>query len=133
MKYLLDTNTCVYFFNQTHPRLTQRLLREGPLRLAVSTLTIGELAFGAEKSGRATANRKRIQAFTDEVPVEPFVHDMALRFGEIKSQAVRSGRKVGDFDLAIAAVALVRGYTVVTHDVDFDRIPGLRTEDWTSL
>lgn len=133
MKYLLDTNTCVYFFNQTYPRLTNRLLQEGPLRLVVSALTIGELAFGAEKSKHAAANRKRIQAFTDEVPVEPFTHEMALRFGELKSQVARAGRRIGDFDVAIAAVALARGYTVVTHDVDFDKIPGLAIEDWTEL
>jgi tRNA(fMet)-specific endonuclease VapC len=133
MKYLLDTNTCVYFFNQTYPNLTKRLVREGPLRLAVSALSIAELAFGAEKSRRPAANRKRIEAFTDEVLVESFVHETALRFGELKSQLSRSGKKVGDFDLAIAAAAIVGGYTVVTHDADFDKVPGLKTEDWTAL
>jgi tRNA(fMet)-specific endonuclease VapC len=100
-------------------------------RLSVSALSIAELEFGAAKSARVLANQKRIEAFTEEVPVEPFGLEMSQCFGVLKSKLARTGKKIGDFDVAIAAVAIVRGYIVVTHDGDFKKIPELRTEDWS--
>jgi tRNA(fMet)-specific endonuclease VapC len=133
MKYLLDTNTCVYFLNRSYPKLCDRILRAGPARLAVSALTVAELAFSAAKSKNTLKNRNRIEVFTDEVRVEPFAHEMATCFGDLKGELSRTGKKIGDFDLAIAAVAMVRGYVVVTQDADFRKIASLKTEDWTAV
>jgi tRNA(fMet)-specific endonuclease VapC len=131
MKYLLDTNACIYFLNGTYPALAERLLVAGPAALAVSAMTVAELHFGAARSRRAKANLMRVRAFLSEVRSEPFNDGPAERFGALKAQLLGRGRSIADFDLAIAATALVGGYTVVTSESDLRGIPGLLVEDWT--
>jgi tRNA(fMet)-specific endonuclease VapC len=130
MKYLLDTNTCIYLLNGTHPKLASRTLSTGPARIALSVMTVAELEFGAARSRKAIANQRRVDAFVDEIQVVPFNADAARTFGELKAKLVSAGKKVGDFDVAIAACAMMLDYVVVSHDADFKKIPGVRIEDW---
>jgi tRNA(fMet)-specific endonuclease VapC len=132
MKYLLDTNTCIYFLNQRYPKLTQKLLRVGRARICVSALTIAELEYGAANSTRVEANQARIECFANEVQIVDFDLSMARLFGTLKAKIKQAGRRIGEFDLAIAASAITTNTTVVTHDADFQKVPGLITEDWTS-
>jgi tRNA(fMet)-specific endonuclease VapC len=131
MKYLLDTNACVYFLNNSHPKLTQKLLRVGRGKISVSILTIAELEYGAANSARPEENRSKIDCFTDELEIVAFDSAMARQFGAIKRALKQLGRRIGEFDIAIAASALAEGRIVVTHDVDFQNVEGLKTEDWT--
>ena len=53
-------------------------------------------------------------------------------FGEIRAVLAAVGTPIGPYDLQIAAIALVHGLTVVTHNTgEFSRVPGLKVEDWT--
>jgi tRNA(fMet)-specific endonuclease VapC len=131
VKFLLDTNACIHFLNGTSDRLVQRILDAGPEKAAVSSITLAELHFGAARSARAGANLERVEAFADELASYPFDDDCAARFGRIKAQMLSAGRPSPDFDLAIAAVALTHGLTVVTADRHFAEVPGLASADWT--
>jgi len=131
MKYVLDTNACIRFLNGSHPHLVQRVLRAGPSALAISTLSVGELCFGAARSSRPKANLARVQTLLAEISVLPFEQAAAERFGVVKAFLVAKGKRIGDMDVAIAATALVLDRTVVTSDADFQRIPALRCEDWS--
>ena len=117
--------------NGSHPLLIQRILTTGPSGLAISSLSVGELCFGAARSSRPKANLARVHAFLTEISVLPFEQAAAERFGVVKAFLVSHGKRIGDIDVAIAATALVLERTVVTSDADFKRIPALRYEDWS--
>jgi tRNA(fMet)-specific endonuclease VapC len=131
VKFLLDTNACVYFLNGTSDRLVQRILDVGPGKIGMSSITLAELHFGAARSARADANLERVEAFADELASYPFDDDCAARFGRIKAEMLSTGRPTPDFDLAIAAVAMTHGLTVATADRHFADVPGLESVDWT--
>lgn len=130
MKFLLDTNACVHFLNGTSDRLVQRILDAGPGKIATSSITLAELHFGAARSARAEVNLERVETFADELASYPFDDACAARFGRIKAQMLSAGRPTPDFDLAIAAVAMAHGLTVVTADRHFADVPGLASVDW---
>ena len=132
MRFLLDTNACIHFLNGTNDRLVRRILDAGPGKAAISSITLAELHFGAARSVRAEANLERVEAFADELASYPFDDDCAARFGRIKARLLAEGRPAPDFDLAIAAVAMTYGLTVVTADRHFAEVPGLAAVDWTT-
>ena len=132
MKYLLDTNACIHYLNG-HPQLVDRVLIEGPRHLGVSALTVAELHFGAARSHRQKANLARVRAFLEELRVEPFSEACAVAFGRLKSEFARIGSIVADFDIGIAATALITGCSVVSSDRDLHRMRGIEVEDWTEL
>jgi tRNA(fMet)-specific endonuclease VapC len=129
--YLLDTSSCIHFLNSTHQRLTERVLSFGPKALVVSAISVGELSYGAAHSGRPMVNAARIQIFLAEFQVEPFTPVHAEMFGRIKANLAKRGKIITDFDMAIAATALVLGISVVSADADFKRIEGLVVENWS--
>jgi len=91
VKFLLDTNACIHFFNATSNLLTQRILEAGPGKVAISSITLAELHFGAERSGRAKANLGRIETFAGELISYPFDDECAARFGHIKAEMLSAG------------------------------------------
>ena len=131
MTYLLDTSTCIYFLNESHPRVVERLMEQGPDRLLLSSLTLAELLFGAARSGRPEANRGRLARFAGEIGTVAFDDRCAGHFGRIKAAQSAAGRPIPDFDAAIAATAFAHGCTLVSSDRHMAEIAGLPLEDWT--
>ncbi len=131
-RYLLDTNACIHYLNHSHPALARRILETGPERLAVSSLSVAELHYGAARSSRPESNRERIRVFLNEVRTIFFDDRCGERFGRIKADLVAAGRQIPDFDAAIAATAFAHGLTVVSNDQHMRRITGLALEDWTA-
>ena len=131
MSYLLDTNSCIYFLNDSHPGIVERVLESGPDRLAISCLTLAELLFGAARSSRPESNRARLATFAGEIDTVPFDDRCADHFGRLKAAQITSGRPVPDFDTAIAATAFAHGRTLVSSDQHMTAIDGLPLEDWT--
>lgn len=132
MTFLLDTNTCIYYLNEGHPDVTRRIVAAGPDRLAVSSLTVAELHYGAERSSRQEANRERLRVFVGELRSVPFDDRCGESFGRLKAERRAAGRPVPDFDLAIAATAIAQGLTLVSSDQHTRTVPGVVVEDWTA-
>ena len=132
MTFLLDTNTCIYFLNGTDPRVIEKILEAGPARLAISSLSVAELRFGAARSTRRHENDARIDRFIAEVKTIPFDDACARHFAYLKAELVAAGRPIPDFDAAIAATALAKTQVVVSADYHFAEIPGVEVENWTS-
>lgn len=131
MTFLLDTYACIHFLNRTHPDLVRRVVAVGPGRVAVSSVTVAELEYGAARSSRPGANRDRLRSFLEELPVHPFDASCAARFGAVKATLVAHGSPIPDFNIAIAATALTLGFGVVSGDRHFGVVPGLVVEDWS--
>ncbi|MHB8872122.1 MAG: type II toxin-antitoxin system VapC family toxin [Myxococcaceae bacterium] len=131
MKYLLDTNTCIYALNRSDPGLTERLRAARRSDLYVSTLTIGELLFGARRSTQAVENVKRVVRFVAPLRGLPFDRLASEAYGSLRAGLAAAGRQFGPVDMLIAATALAHGLTVVTNNArEFERAPGLRVENW---
>lgn len=130
MKFLLDTNICIYALKQ-RGQVVEHLRGCLPDDVGVAIITIAELWFGARKSARPQATRREMQAFLRPLQVLPFDQAAAEAYAELRYQLETSGRPIGERDLLIASVAIARRLVVVTHNVsEFGRVPGLSVEDW---
>jgi tRNA(fMet)-specific endonuclease VapC len=126
--YLLDTDTCIWLL-QMQPAVSARAAMESPANLAVATMTVSELWYGALRGTRSTAFSIVRRFLATDVQVLPFDTDAAYRHAEIR-HALRA-QPIGPRDLEIASVAVACGLTVVTGNVrEFSRVPGLQVESW---
>ena len=133
MKYLLDTNICIYAINGRDPNLTKKLLTILPDDIAVSSITVGELEYGAAKSKWGNRTRQTMYAFLSNFSILPFDNDDAVCFGNLRASLALAGTPIGAYDVMIAAQGLTKGLTVVTHNTgEFSRVPGLKLEDWVA-
>lgn len=132
MKYLLDTNMCVAAIKKDE-RVLGRLRALSPDDVATTTVTLGELWFGAKKSSRPQASRAAVDAFLRPLDVLSFDQEAAEEYATARLHLERAGLPIGERDLLIAAIARSRSLTVVTHNVrELQRVPGLKHEDWLS-
>ena len=112
--------------------LVARLARVPPEDQFTSSVTLGELLYGAHRSSRTAALLERIEeTLLPELPVLPFDAAAARRYGEIRAELERRGTPIGDADTRVAAIALSRGLKVVTgNERHFRQVPGLEIENW---
>jgi tRNA(fMet)-specific endonuclease VapC len=130
VRYLLDTNICIYVINTRPASVLDRFLIHEPDGLSVSTITVSELYWGVHKSGSAR-NMAALEKFLS--PLTVFDYDLAAarQYGELRAHLERQGTPIGPLDLQIAAHALALGITLVTNNRrEFDRVPDLRSENW---
>jgi tRNA(fMet)-specific endonuclease VapC len=131
MKYLLDTNACVDYLNGRFPRLTERIQQSAPSDLAISSVAVAELRYGAEKSTQAQRNHERLDVFLGDVPCVDFDSGAALAYGRVRAVLERRGTIIGPYDLQIAAHALSLDLVLVSDNVrEFRRVEGLKVENW---
>lgn len=131
-RFLLDTNICIYMMKAPPSALAARFDKEQD-GLAVSSITLAELLYGAANSARPKRNREGINLFLQAVDVLDFDGKAAEHFGDLKAELRRRGTLVGPLDMLIAAHARSLSLVVVTNNRrEFDRIPGLKVENWVA-
>ena len=129
--YLLDTNICVYVLNNSYPNLTDKVFSYSRSEIAISSITVFELEYGAAKSNWGEKTRKKLQMFLSPFQIIDFDDKDALVAGEIRAYLEKTGLIIGPYDIQIAAQGLARDITVVTHNTrEFLRVPNLKLEDW---
>ena len=129
LRYMLDTDS-VSFALRGEGRVGERILTERPSTLCVSSITLAELRYGADKR-RSRKLHRIIETFVGSLSVEAFDAAAADRFGIVAVGLDRRGTPIGGFDALIAAHALALGITLVTNNIKhFARVEGLRTESW---
>ena len=129
--YLIDTNICIYAMKGLFPAMNRRLIDDRE-QIFVSSVTVGELEYGATKSRWSERTRQIFQAFLANYIIVPFDETDAIVFGKIRAQLATNGTPIGAYDAMIGAQGVARNLTVVTHNTkEFRRIPGLLLEDWT--
>ena len=130
MRYLLDTNTCIYLLNGNQ-MLEDKVRKIGVYSLSLSNCILAELYFGAYNSKKVKANLQRIEQFKKYLTILSGSEDSARIFGKIKVDLKEQGKIIDDFDLLIASIALSNDCILVTNNTNhFDRIEGLHIEDW---
>ena len=131
LKYLLDTNIVIYTM-KNRPQKVKRRFQQHHGRMGISTVTLGELVFGAEHSQQVERNLADIEVLAARLEVLPFDNKAAYHFGQIRAALYRAGRPIGPYDMMIAGQARASGLKLVTNNVkEFERVPGLLLEDWS--
>lgn len=130
--YLLDTDILSNLMKRTPSgSLKTRMASVPASSQFTSSITLGELVFGAKKKGSGRLMQKVEQRVVSVLPVLPFDADAARRYGEVRAELERRGTPIGDADLRIASIALARGLIVVTGNVKhFERVPDLTVQNW---
>ena len=132
MKYLLDTDICVYWLKKDD-RIEQNAISVGLENIAISFMTLSELYYGAHKSQRVDDNLSAISLLTAKVSVVESDDQICARFGKLKVFLEKQGMIIDDADLFIAACALTTDAILVTNNTGhFKRIEELRLQNWSS-
>lgn len=131
MIYLLDTNTCIRYINGRAPSIRQKMLKVDDSVVTICAITKAEMYAGSARSQNPTHSRSVQDAFFSHFTSLSFDDAAADEFGRIRAALEAAGTPIGPYDMQIAAIALVHGLILVTHNVrEFGRIAGLQIEDW---
>jgi len=131
VRYLLDTDICIYSIKRRPAPVLERLREVGPDAVAISVVTAMELRLGAEKSQFPEPTQLKLDRFLRPMRLIPFDEEAALECARLRAYLERRGRPIGPFDSLIAAQALALRLVLVTNKVrEFERIPDLRLESW---
>ncbi len=132
LAYMLDTNICIYLMKARPPELNERF-NELAEQLCSSTITLGELHYGAEKSARPAKNLAGLAQFVARLEVLPFGDKAAAHYGQLRAELERAGTPCGSYDMQIGGHARSEGLIVVTNNMrEFGRMPGVRAENWVA-
>lgn len=130
LKYMLDTNIVIYTI-KNRPFRVREVFKRHSGQMAISSVTLGELIYGAEKSSQPERNLNEIESMTARLEVLPFNEEAAVHFGQVRAELARAGTPIGPYDQMIAGHARASGLVLVTNNTDeFKRVPGLRIENW---
>jgi tRNA(fMet)-specific endonuclease VapC len=130
LKYLLDTNIVIYVIKR-RPIEVMGIFNENAGRMAISAITLSELFHGAEKSAKVAQNLAVVEEFASLLEVLPYTAKASQHYGAVRAALEKAGRPIGVNDLHIAAHARSEGLTLVTNNLtEFERVPGLLTENW---
>ncbi len=129
MKYLLDTNICIHYFNGNQ-RLREKIISIGMEYFSISEITLAELYFGAENSKCKEQNIQRIDHFANNISIIP-IYESIRTFAKEKARLRKTGITVSDFDLLIGSTAISTNRIIVTRNVkDFINLQDIQIENW---
>ena len=133
MKYLLDTNICIYVIRKKSANVLRELNSHPVSEVAISAITVAELEYGVEKSSQPAPNRQALDQFLVPFMTLDFDYDAAQEYGRIRAHLEGRGTPIGALDTLIAAQAASRSLILVTNNTkEFSRVPGLAVEDWST-
>jgi tRNA(fMet)-specific endonuclease VapC len=130
LRYLLDTNICIYVIKR-RPELVLDRFNEHAAHLAISSITLAELLHGAEKSSQPQRTLAVVEDFCSRLDVLDYGAKAAQHYGQIRASLEQRGTPIGVNDLHIAAHARSEGLTLVSNNLrEFERVDGLLFENW---
>ena len=130
LKYMLDTNIVIYTIKNKPQTVRETFIKHHGL-MCISTVTLMELIYGAEKSANPERNLKEVEGFAARLDVLPYDDLAAGHTGQLRAELAKQGKTIGPYDQMIAGHARSRGLIAVTNnEKEFNRVPGLRIENW---
>lgn len=131
MRFLLDTNICIYLLKNDPPHVRQRIKNLQFGDLTVSSITLAEMYFGAAKSNNPNKNLQTLRGFLGAIICLPFDERCAYLFGALRADLEKRGTPIGPYDMLIAAQALSTKSILVTNNLrEFQHVPGLIVQNW---
>lgn len=130
LKYLLDTNIVIYVLKRRPVKILE-VFNTNASRMAISSITLSELIYGAEKSANVDKNLEAIEEFISHLDVLPYDAKASQHYGQIKAVLEKKGEIIGENDIHIAAHAISHVLILVTNNLkEFKRVPNLALENW---
>ena len=131
MKYLLDTNICIYLIKNKPTSLITSFNEHSVGDIGVSTITVAELTYSVEKSQRYAQNQEALLQFLSPLIISDFDANAAFSYGQIRAGLESQGTPIGSLDTLIAGHAISLGVTLVSNNErEFRRISNLVVENW---
>jgi tRNA(fMet)-specific endonuclease VapC len=131
MKYLIDTNICIYIMNNHPPEVLEKFKHIGVGEVGISSISVSELHYGACKSKKIEQNIKRLEEFLYPFDILTYDENASREYGKVRSQLEKKGQIIGPLDMLIAAHAISRELAIITNNTkEFRRIRSLKVENW---
>ena len=131
MRYMLDTNICIYVIKHKPESVFRKLKKIKPEDVCISSITYAELAYGVEKSAQPERNRLALSMMLSSIEIVAFDDAAAADYGEIRASLEKGGTPIGSLNMLIAAHARSAGCTLVTNNTkEFCRVEGLKLANW---
>ena len=133
MKYLLDTNICIYIINEKPEKVLRKFERYAVTEFGISSITHAELQYGVAKSKNKKTNQGALDEFLMPLTIIPFQGIKLVKcYGELRALLESKGKTIGPLDMLIAAHALSLDLTIISNNIkEFSRVPKLKCENWT--
>jgi len=134
MKYILDTNICIYIINAKPDKVLKKFELYPVYEFGISFITHAELQYGAAKSKNKNINQAALDEFLLPLTILPLHGQRLVRcYGEIQASLESKGQAIGPLDMLIAAHALSLDLIIISNNInEFSRIPSLKCENWVS-
>jgi tRNA(fMet)-specific endonuclease VapC len=130
LRYMIDTNIAIYTL-KNRPAKVRNAFNNHNGEMCLSSVSLGELIYGAEKSVHVERNLADIEGFAARLEVRAFDNLAEIQFGQLRAELTKSGKVIGPYDMMIAGHARALGLILVTNNIkEFKRVPGLRLENW---
>jgi len=131
MRYMLDTNICIYSIKHKPEKVFFQLQKHDPAEICISSVTYAELVHGVEKSQAVEKNRLALALLLANIEILDFDAAAAETYGKIRADLEKKGTPIGSLDIMIAGHAMSLNYTVVTNNTkEFSRVKDLKLENW---
>jgi len=132
MKYMLDTNICIYLIKQQPPKVLKHFKSHTVGDIGLSSITLAELRYGVSKSRYIEKNQQALDEFILSLEIADFDEKAAREYGAIRAELERTGTPIGSMDMLIGAHALALGAILVTNNIkEFKQIKNLKILDWS--
>ncbi len=132
MKYLLDTNICIYIINKKPKIIIDKVISKKQDEVGISTITIAELEYGVARSKYPDQNRIALLEFLVSFSILDFDQYAAIAYGSIRHELEQKGKPIGPMDLMIAAQTISRDLVLVTNnEKEFRRVKNIKIENWS--
>jgi tRNA(fMet)-specific endonuclease VapC len=133
MKFMLDTNVCIYIIKRKPADLLERFKQTDISEISISSITLSELFYGVSKSSKPEQNFMALTQFVAPLGILPFGGEASQYYGDLRAYLERLGTPIGSLDMLIAAHALSLASTLVTNnEKEFNRVPNLKIENWVN-
>ena len=131
MKFMLDTNTCIYIIKRKPPDVIERFNQTEISQIGISSITLSELLYGVSKSSKPEQNQMALTQFIAPLEILSYGDEAAQYYGDLRAHLEKQGTPIGSLDMLIAAHALSITCTLVTNnEKEFIRIPNLKIDNW---
>ena len=131
MKFMLDTNICIYIIKRKPPDVLERFKQTEISQIAISSITLSELLYGVSKSSKPGQNLMALTQFVAPLEILSYGDETAQYYGELRTHLERQGTPIGSLDMLIAAHALsIDGTLITNNEKEFIRVPHLKVDNW---
>lgn len=133
MRFLLDTNICIYIIKQKPLEVLQKFNTYNVGDIGISSISVAELEFGVQKSQFPEKNQQALKQFLLPLKIADYDRAAASIYGVIRAKLEKQGTSIGSLDTLIAAHAISLEVTLVTNNgKEFKRVPNLKLKNWAS-